>query len=124
MTAVFRMVISKLRSRKLQTGILSGSSFLLSFFGLGILLLCFALEPSFNASYQKLDAPNLCISVGETEVDETALKMFFDELSYVEKYEISKRYLVNHVEFAGQTMDFAYLASSDAYSPAEGQVLI
>lgn len=124
MTAVFRMVISKLRSRKLQTGILSGSSFLLSFFGLGILLLCFALEPSFNASYQKLGAPNLCISVGETEADETVLKTFLDKLSYVEKYEISKRYLINHVELAGQTMDFAYLASSDAYSPPEGQVLI
>lgn len=124
MTAVFRMVISKLRSRRLQTGILLGGSFLLSFFGLGILLLCFALNPSFDASYRKLDAPDFCANIDETEADWEALETFLKKLSYVERYEISQRYLVNHVELTDRTMDFAYLAFSEELSPGSGQVMI
>lgn len=124
MTAVFCMMISKLRARRLQTGILLGSSFLLSFVLLGILLFCFALEPSFDESWKSLDAPNLCISMDETETEEEALKAFLEGLPYVEGYQVSKRYLVNHVELADRTMNFAYLASCEDYSSNEGLVMV
>lgn len=88
------------------------------------MLLCFALEPSFDASYLELKAPDLCFSLEATETDEAALKTFLGELPYVKKYELSKRYLVNHVELREQTMNFAYLASCKEYSPDSGQVII
>lgn len=118
------MAAAKLRSLKLQSGILLGSCFFLSFFALSILLLHFAMTPSFDASYRKLDAPNFCAGIDETDLTAASLETFIRGLPYVEQYELSKRYLANHVELLDQNMNFAYLAASNCQAPASGQVIV
>ncbi len=126
MTAVITIVMAKLRSRKLQTGMLLCGSFFLAFFGMSILLLYFGLKPSFDASYKKTDGPNFCVSIAETDIDRAELENFIRNLSYVNRYEMGTRYLAQHVELSNTTMDFAYLAVWDAARPAPeyGHVMI
>lgn len=124
MRGLFFIVLAKLRSHKFQNGMLFGSYVCLSFFGLGVLLLHFALKPSFDAAYRKLDGPSLCVGIGETDLDAAALETFLQGLSYVERYELGKRYLASHVELPEQSIEYAYLAASDSCSPALGQARI
>lgn len=124
MTGVFLMAIAKLRSHRLQSAIMLGCCFFLSFFALSILLLHLAMEPSFDTSYRRLNAPNFCAAMDETDITAASLEAFIKQLPYVEQYEISKRYLANHVELPGQSMNFAYLAASDRQTPAPGRVIV
>lgn len=136
------MVLAGVRRRKLQMGVFAAGCFLCSFFLLGVFILKFTMEDSFDKAYEKLNAPDLVVSIQETEVTEEKLEEFLCRLPYVGEYQTGKCYLANHVKLpavgSGQMeqrdagagdipvreLDFAFLAASEEMKIGEGEVII
>ncbi len=121
MRAVLTMVYAMIFKNKLQITVFTVGCFLCSFLLLGALILNFAIEPSFDKAYERLDAPNVNISIGEVDVTEENLRLFMDGLPYVENYKISKCYLASNVKTPYENMEFSFLAASEGAAPDTGK---
>ncbi len=124
MKAIFVLVFSGIRRKKVQMGVFAAGCFLCSFFLLGMFVLNFTLDLSFDTAYGKLGAPNMNAGIQETKVSEDSLEGFLGGLAYLQSYRISKCYLVNNVSLPGRNMDFAFMATSAGLEPEEGGVIV
>ncbi len=124
MRAIFTIVCAGIRKNKLQTIAFAAGCFLCAFLLLGVFVLHFTIEPSFNNSYHKLNAPNTTICIGETEQEYEKLQKFMKECSYIESYQISKRHLASNVKTAQESMEFAFLASSHEIEIDFGKAIV
>lgn len=122
--AIFVILSAGIRKKKLQTGVFAAGCFLCSFFLLGVFILHFAMDDSFHQTYEKLNAPNMSVSIQETDITKESLEIFLSHLSYVHSYNISKTYLANHVKMPNRSMEFAYLVSSEEIEPKEGNIIV
>ncbi len=111
MRAMLIMFAKGIRNHKLQTGVYAAGCFLCTFLLLGTFILNFSIEPSFDKTYEKLNAPNTSISIGETVVMEEELQLFMSSLAYVKDYSISKSYLASNVKTPRESMEFVFVAS-------------
>ncbi len=112
MRAMLIMFAKGIRNHKLQTGVYAAGCFLCTFLLLGTLILNFSIEPSFDRTYEKLNAPNTSISIGETVVMEEELRLFMSSLAYVKEYSIGKSYLASNVKTPRESMEFVFVTSS------------
>ncbi len=124
MRAAFAIISAGIRRKKLQTAIFAAGSFLCSFFLLSVFVLNFTIDSSFDMVYKKLNAPNMTVSIQETDVTKDGLEGFLTELSYVQDYKISKSYLASNVKLPNRTMDFAFLASSEDIRLDANEVIV
>lgn len=124
MKAVLPVLCPVFRKRRLQTGVFACGCFFAAFFLLGVCILNAALEPSFDRTYKKLDAPDMTVTVRETDAGEEELKAFLHRLLYVEGYRISRRCLADHVKLPERSMDFAFVAASEDREVKSGEVIL
>lgn len=119
MRGALAIAAAGIAGRKLQTGVFAAGCMLCAFFLLSVFVLRFAMDASFDQTYEKLDAPSMTMTIGEGEVNEEELSAFLSRSSCVRECKISKSYLASNVKLAGRTMEFAFLASSKDRVPQE-----
>lgn len=124
MKAIFVLISAGIRRKKMQMGVFAAGCFLCSFFLLGVFVLNFALDASFDRTYGRLDAPDMRVSVEQSGTTETALTVFLNRLSYVRDYKVSQCYLASNVKLPERSMEFAFLASGTGIEPDAGCVVI
>ncbi len=124
MKAIFSEVLHGINRNKLQMMIFAvGCAFTCALL-LASIILSYLLFPSFDESYEKLNAPNSCVTLSATEISKEQMSEFLSSRKYIQKYSIKKRYLLSHVVTPNETMEFAFLASSDGIPVTEGKVIV
>lgn len=124
MRAVLVMLFAEMHKRKLQSVVFAVCCILCSSFLLGAIVLNFTMQDSFDMVYGGLDAPNMSVSVQETESTQEELEQFLEGLSYVESHTISKSYLASNVKMPNRSMDFAFLATNENRTVERGHVIV
>ena len=123
MRAVLIMFAKGIHKSKLQTGVFAAGCFFCTFLLMGAFILNYSIEPSFDEAYEKLDAPNTSISIGETVVMEEELRLFMSSLAYVEEYSICKSYLASNVKTPHESMEFVFVTGSADSAIAADKVI-
>ncbi len=124
MRAVWFILAAGFRKRRMQTGFFAAGCFFAAFFLLGVCILNFSLEPSFDWSYGKLDAPDMTVTVREADAGEEELEAFLCRLPYVGTYRLGRCYLAGHVKVGERRMDFAFVAASPDREVDAGKAVV
>lgn len=124
MNAILVLVLAGIREKKLQTAVFAACCMLGAFFLLGVFVLKYTMDSSFDTTYEKLAAPNTVISIQETDITEEELNLLLGKLSYVQNYSIGKSYLASQVKMPKRNMDFAFLAASESKKIESGSVVV
>lgn len=124
MRAVFTAAYAGVCKRKLQIIVFAAGCFLCACLLLGVFVLKFAVDTSFDAAYGKLDAPDMCAGILEADASKDALEQFLRRLPYVKDYQISRCCLASDVRLSGSGMAFAFLGTADDVQPLAGNAAV